>query len=132
MQGAVILFELSPAGTDNAVGLSPLNEVPAVLNSTGSGNTNGAGITFDTGTLTLNLSLGYGSALGFSDLTGAATGAAIQTRRLRTRLLPSSSVSSAPLCLRRQSGNWWLHCGLSGSIFKRKPGSPERIGLHQH
>ena len=76
-QGAVFTFGLSPAGTDNAVGLSPLNEVPSVTNSTGSGNVIASGITYDSSTLTLNLSLGYGSAFGFSDLTGAATGAHI-------------------------------------------------------
>src|SRR3954467_6536982 len=76
-QAAVYTFGLSPAGTDNAVGLSPLNETPPVTNSTGSGNIIGTGITYDSSTLTLNLSLGYGSALGFSDLTGAATAAHI-------------------------------------------------------
>ena len=66
-------FDLSPPGTDNAVGLSPLNEVPAVTNSTGSGNEIGSGISFDTSTLTLTLSVGYGSAFGFSNLSGPAT-----------------------------------------------------------
>src|SRR2546426_3087417 len=66
-------FDLSPPGTDNAVGLSPLNEVPAVTNSSGSGNEIGNGITFDTSTLTLSLSVGYGAAFGFSNLSGPAT-----------------------------------------------------------
>src|SRR5258707_9711834 len=66
-------FDLSPAGTDHAVGLSPSNEVPVVTNSAGSGNEIGSGITFDTSTLTLSLSVGYGSAFGFTDLTGPAT-----------------------------------------------------------
>lgn len=73
LNAAVVLFELSPAGTDNATGLSPSNEVPPVVNSTGSGNVTGTGITFDTTTLTFNLSFGYGSAAGFSNLTGPAT-----------------------------------------------------------
>lgn len=72
--GAIINFDLSPAGTDRGVGLSPLNETPAVTNSTGSGNEIGGGITFDTDTLVLSLSIGYGSAFGFTDLTGPATG----------------------------------------------------------
>jgi CHRD domain-containing protein len=72
-RAAIIGFDLSPAGFDNAVGLSPLNETPPATNSTGSGNEIGSGITFDTDTLTLNLSLGYGSAFGFTDLTGPAT-----------------------------------------------------------
>lgn len=78
LPAAVVTFGLSPSGSDNATGLSPLNEVPPATNSTGSGDIIGTGITFDTSTLTLNLSVGYGSAFGFSDLTGAATGAAIQ------------------------------------------------------
>jgi len=76
-RSAVILFDLSPAGADNAIGLSPLNETPPVTNSTGSGNVIGTGITFDTTTLDLNLSVGYGSAFGFSNLTGPATAAHI-------------------------------------------------------
>ncbi len=70
---AILNFDLSPAGTDFAVGLSPLNEVPVVTNSTGSGNEIGTGITFDTDTLLLSLSIGYGSAFGFGNLTGPAT-----------------------------------------------------------
>jgi len=72
-QAVIWNFDLSPAGTDHAVGLSPSNEVPVVTNSVGSGNEIGSGITFDTSTLTLSLSVGYGSAFGFTDLTGPAT-----------------------------------------------------------
>lgn len=78
LHAAVVLFELSPAGTDNAIGLSPSNEVPPVADSTGSGNVTGTGITFDTTSLTFNLSLGYGSAAGFSNLTGPATDVTIE------------------------------------------------------
>lgn len=69
-QAAVIYFDLSPAGTDAAVGLSPSNEVPAVTNSTGSGNAISGGIAFDADTGVFQLSVGYGSAAGFTDLTG--------------------------------------------------------------
>jgi len=72
-QAEIIQFNLSPAGTDAAVGLSPLNEVPAATNSTGSGNEISAGISFDTDTSMLTLALGYGSAAGFTDLTGPAS-----------------------------------------------------------
>src|SRR5262245_45823537 len=72
-RGQVIPFDLSPAGTDAAVGLSPLNEVPPATASTGSGNEIGSGISFDTSTSTLSFSIGYGSANGFSNLTGPAT-----------------------------------------------------------
>ena len=71
-QAEIIQFNLSPAGTDAAVGLSPLNEVPAATNSTGSGNEISAGISFDTDTSILTLALGYGSAAGFADLTAPA------------------------------------------------------------
>jgi hypothetical protein len=76
-QAAILKFDLSPPGSDSAVGLSPLNETPPVTNSLGSGNEIGTGITFDTDTLTLNLSLGYGTAFGFTDLTGPAIAAHI-------------------------------------------------------
>ena len=69
-QAAQIHFALSPPGTDHGVGLSPANEVPPPTNSTGSGNIVGPGIVFDTDTSILHLSIGYGSAAGFTDLTG--------------------------------------------------------------
>src|SRR6266404_4465288 len=72
-KAAIISFDLSPPGTDQAVGLNWANEVPAVTNSSGSGNEIGTGILFDTSTLVLRLSIGYGSAFGFTDLTGPAT-----------------------------------------------------------
>src|SRR6266702_320454 len=68
----IIPFDLSPPGTDKAVGLSPSNEVGTVIGSTGSGNEILGGITFDTTTRVLSLAVGYGSAAGFSDLTGRA------------------------------------------------------------
>jgi len=71
-QAAIIQFDLSPAGTDAAVGLSPLNEVPAVTNSAGSGGEISGGITFDTDTGLLSVAVGYGSSAGFTDLTGPA------------------------------------------------------------
>lgn len=71
-QATVIEFDLSPTGTDNAVGLSPANETTPV-SSSGSGNEISGGITFDTTTSTLTLAIGYGSSAGFTDLTGAGT-----------------------------------------------------------
>lgn len=72
-QAAVVFFDLSPAGTDRAAGLSPSNEVPVVTNSTGSGNAISGGIGFDTDSRVLQVAVGYGSAAGFTDLSGAAT-----------------------------------------------------------
>ena len=89
-QGAVYVFSLSPSGTDNAIGLSPLNEAPAAV-SGGSGNVLGSGITYDSSTLTLSLSAGYGSAFGFTDLTGAATAASING--------PAPTNTSAPVVI---------------------------------
>src|SRR5215831_7851447 len=67
---ALIQFDLSPPGTDVAVGLSPSNQVPVVTNSTGSGNTISGGIVLDTDSSVLQIAIGYGSAAGFTDLTG--------------------------------------------------------------
>lgn len=70
-QAAVVHFDLSPPGSDAAVGLSPLNEVPAATNSTGSGNA--LAIIYDTESRVLSFGIGYGSAAGFTDLTAPAT-----------------------------------------------------------
>lgn len=72
-QAAIVQFDLSPPGTDAAVGLKPANEVPGVTNSTGSGGEISGGISFDTVAGTLTFAIGYGSAAGFTDLTGPAT-----------------------------------------------------------
>jgi hypothetical protein len=72
-QAALIHFQLSPPGTDAAVGLSPSNQVPPATNSTGSGNTISGGIVFDTESNILHLAVGYGSAAGFTDLTAPPT-----------------------------------------------------------
>ncbi len=72
-QAALVRFQLSPPGTDVAVGLSPSNEVPHSANSTGSGGEISGGITFDTDTSVLHLAVGYGSSAGFQNLTGPAS-----------------------------------------------------------
>ena len=69
-QAAIVQFDLSPPGSDAAVGLSPTNEVPPAANSTGSGGA--LALTFDTDTRILSFAIGYGSAAGFTDLTGPA------------------------------------------------------------
>jgi hypothetical protein len=73
VQAEIIEFDLSPAGSDTAVGLSPANEVSLPVPSTGSGNEISGGITFDTSNSTLSFSIGYGSSTGFTDLTGIPT-----------------------------------------------------------
>ncbi len=73
-QAAIVEFDLSPAGTSAAVGLSSANEIPPpAVASTGSGNEISGGISFDTVTNTLSFTIGYGSSAGFTNLTGAAT-----------------------------------------------------------
>ncbi len=76
-QADPLKFKLSPPGTSPATGLSPANEVPAVTNSAGSGGEILGGITFDTNSLTLSFAVGYGSALGFTNLTAPASAAHI-------------------------------------------------------
>jgi len=70
---AVVDFSLSPPGSSSAVGLSPLNEVPAATNSTGSGGELPPGIFLNTETRQLGFAIGYGSSAGFTDLTGPAS-----------------------------------------------------------
>ncbi len=71
-QASLVQFSLSPPGTDKATGLSWMNEVPAPTNSAGTGDAISGGIVFDTTSNILHLAIGYGSAAGFSDLTGPA------------------------------------------------------------
>jgi hypothetical protein len=72
-QAAVIHFDLSPPGTSAAVGLSPSNQVPPLTNGTGSGDAISGGILFDTTSHVMQIAIGYGSAAGFTDLSGPAT-----------------------------------------------------------
>ena len=72
-RAALVRFQLSPPGTDTAVGLSPSNQVPPAANSKGSGGEISGGIIFDTDSSILQVAVGYGSAAGFNDLTGPAT-----------------------------------------------------------
>jgi hypothetical protein len=76
-QAALIHFDLSPPGTDIAVGLVPANEVPPAVTSTGSGGEVSGGIVYDTDTGLLHLAIGYGTAASFTDLTAPATSAHI-------------------------------------------------------
>jgi hypothetical protein len=87
-EAKVLEFDLSPTGASPAVGLSPANEVPAVV-GTGKGGTISGGIFFDTDTSLLSFAMGYGSAAGFTDLTGAGTGLHIHG--------PAAATASAPV-----------------------------------
>jgi hypothetical protein len=70
---SIVQFDISPSGKDAAIGLSPSNQVPVATNSTGSGNEISGGVAFDTDSSKLTLAIGYGSAAGFTDLTGVPT-----------------------------------------------------------
>jgi len=71
VQAAIVEFDLSPPGAGPGLGLHPDNGViPGPGN--GSGNEIGNGIFLDTATRLLTLNLAYGSAFGFTDLTGPA------------------------------------------------------------
>jgi len=72
-QAAVYRFDLSPPGTDVAVGLSSSNEPAGITNSSGSGNEISGGISFNTSNSTLTFAIGFGSAAGFTDLSAPAT-----------------------------------------------------------
>lgn len=72
---SAVLMDISPPGTSAGVGLSPLNEFLAGgfgMGGSGSGGEMGAGISFDPATLSLRVEVAYGSAGGFSDLSGPA------------------------------------------------------------
>lgn len=71
-QAALITFELAPVGTNDVAGLSPTNETQ-VVNSTGSGGLISGGVVFDDSNNSLSIAVGYGSAAGFTDLSGPAT-----------------------------------------------------------
>jgi hypothetical protein len=88
LRAEILNFELSPAGTSPAVGLSPANEVPPAT-GTGSGGKVFPGITFNTDTNLLSVTIGYGSYFGFTDLTGAATMAHIHG--------PAAATATAPV-----------------------------------
>ncbi|WP_193214553.1 CHRD domain-containing protein [Luteolibacter marinus] len=87
LQAEILNFDLSPAGTSAATGLSPANEVPAAT-GTGSGGEALTGITFDTDTNELSVALAYGSLGGFTNLTGDATAAHLHG--------PAGAAATAP------------------------------------
>src|SRR5712671_3179328 len=70
-QADVVKFNLAPNG------LNPANVVPAVTNSTGSGNAISGGIALQTTNSTLTFAIGFGAGSGFSNLTGQATAASL-------------------------------------------------------
>lgn len=67
---ATVFFDL--AGRSGA-GLLPTNENPNSASGTATGGELLGGITFDDVTSVLSINVGWGSANGFSDLTGSAT-----------------------------------------------------------
>ena len=85
LHAEILNFDLSPDGA--AAGLSPANEVPPAT-GTGSGGETFTGITFDTESNVLSVSLGYGSFAGFTNLTGPVTAAHLHG--------PATAAATAP------------------------------------
>ena len=108
-QAAMVKFQLSPPGTDTAVGLSPSNEVPVVINSQGSGGGISGGILFDTASSAMQLAVGYGSAAGFSDLTGPAISVLIHG--------PAEAGTNAPSLLNLDQLNFPASNPTNGGII---------------
>ena len=77
-QAATILFDLSPAGTDRAIGMNGANEVPPNA-SEATGGELGSGISYDDTLNQLNLRVGFGNLLGFTDLSSSFTADHIHT-----------------------------------------------------
>ena len=69
-RAALVTFQLSPPGSDQAAGLSPSNQVPPAVGSSGSGGDISGGIVYDPSNSVLEVAVGYGSSAGFSNLTG--------------------------------------------------------------
>jgi hypothetical protein len=76
LQAAEIEFDLSPEGTDRGLSLGGLNEVPPTP-TLASGGELGSGIFYDDASNLLTLRVGYGSLLGFTDLSADFTAAHI-------------------------------------------------------
>lgn len=70
--GAIIPFNLQGQA---GFGLLSGNETGAVLGTPGSGDEIGAGVTFDDVSKVLTINVGWGTANGFTNLTGVANGA---------------------------------------------------------
>ncbi len=103
-QATIIEFDLSPGGT----GMSSANEVPAVSGS-GTGNVISEGISFDTNTSTLSFVMGYGSAAGFTDLSGAATSMHIHG--------PAAAGANAPVLFNLTSAGFPAAIPAKGGII---------------
>jgi len=83
-EGAIVSIALSPGAglalnlganqytRDHGIGLSGLNE-PGIFTVAGSGNTVGAGISYNDVSNLLTFDMAYGSAFGFADLVGNLT-----------------------------------------------------------
>jgi len=104
----IVEFDLSPPGSGVGIGLHPENEIiPGFSN--GSGNEIGSGIFLDTGTRMLTLNFAYGSAFGFTDLTGPAFSWLLHG--------PSPVSETAPVIFNLQTFHTFaLHPAQGGSI----------------
>jgi hypothetical protein len=107
---AIIPFDLTgKAGT----GLLTGNENPTVLNG-GSGGEVGVGISFDTSTNVITINVAWGSANGFTNLTGNATGGHIHGPTLDPA--PTSFTESAGILVPLDSLAGWNASASAGGF----------------
>ena len=109
---------LLAAATLAGAGLLPGNENPTVTNSTATGGEVGSGISFNTTTNVLTINVAWGSANGFSNLTGNATAGHIHGPT--TSVAPASFNESAGVLIPLDSVTGWNASasagGFSGSV----------------
>src|ERR1041385_8527524 len=115
---AQIQFSVSPTGTDVGTGFSPSNTVPQATTSTGSGGLlSPTSLSFQPTNNTLSFAFGYGSAAGFSNLTGAATQIALRG--------PAGTGSNAPVVVDLTPFNFSAgNPALGGVVFGSVPLTP--------
>ena len=107
--GALISLDLlGRAG----IGLLAGNEVGATVGSVGRGGEIGTGITFDNVSNLLSINVGWGTANGFTNLTGAATAAHIHGATAGSA--PTSFNENAGVLFGLDSGSFTLNTSAAG------------------
>lgn len=106
------IIDISLQG-NGGIGLTGGSENPPVVGG-GSGGEVGAGITFDTVTLQLNINVGWGSGMGFTNLTGNATAGHIHGATASSA--PASFNENAGVMIGLDSLAGWNPSGTSGGF----------------
>lgn len=105
----IIQFDLQGTG---GFGLLPGNENPATTG--GSGGEVGAGIFFDDVTLQLTINIAWGSANGFTNLTGVATGGHIHG--ITDNPAPGSFIENKPVIIALDTLGGWNPSATAGGF----------------